>query len=126
MSKQSAKPPKLPKPIIPPPAGFPPAPPGVQVHLKSDEQNPLTFNPTTSRYLPPIGYDDVGKPVYHLIGEQFAPYNRANHARASYRAYADVKYAHLSAGKYPSWVWWAFGGGAALVAIALVVRKVPT
>lgn len=98
-------------------------PSGMVPKWQKDEQSPATFDPLVSKYLPPIGVDPNGKPIYHAVGSGQSPYDRSNHARASYRAYADVKYAYTTAGQFPWWVWASVVGGVLLLGFAIANRK---
>jgi hypothetical protein len=96
---------------------------GHKLQLHSDEQSPASFVRSVSRWLPPLAIDvKTGKPIYH-IADGKAPGNRENHSRASYRAYADVKYSYLNLGSFPKWVWYAAGAAAAALGLAVALRK---
>lgn len=99
-------------------------PDGVSPKFTKDEQNPATFDPSTSYYLPPIGVDPTGKPFYHLPndGSTLDPYDRTNHARTAWRQYYDAKVAATTAGTFPVWVWVALGGAALTVGILYGTR----
>lgn len=95
---------------------------GVKLKVHSDEISPATFSLTSSRWLAPIGFDSAGRPFYHNLQSGADPYNRENHHRASYRAYADEKYSYQSAGKFPKWVWIGAAVAAAAVGLALALK----
>jgi hypothetical protein len=97
---------------------------GVTLKLHSDEQSPASFNPQSSRYLPPYGFVPTsGKPYYHVPADNVNPTDRSNHQRAAYRAYADVKYSYLHAGQWPAWVWWTIGIAAVGAGLAFALRR---
>lgn len=98
-------------------------PVGVTPHFSRNEQNPATFDPQTSLYLPPIGVDPNGKPYYHKPndGSGMEPYTKQNHMRADYRVYKDAKDAALTAGTLPVWVW--IIGGMAAIGVGILVAS---